>query len=1214
MTERLRDGRYELIGELGAGGMGVVREAIDHELDRRVALKSVRELTPDRLLRFKHEFRVARDLHHPNLVRLGELFEDRGEWYFTMELVRGVDLLSHVRGLDPGDAIVTDDTTHTLQLRRPSSASDVAPEHAATGRCDVERLRAAVIQLARALDALHRAGLVHRDVKPGNVLVDGDGRVVLLDFGIATERTDGVDDADNDDGRVVGTAGYMAPEQVEGAAIGGAADWYAVGSILFAALTGRHPFTGRSRDVLEAKTRRDGPAPSSVVTGVPRELDRLCERLLLRDPALRPSAADLLAALGAEAEAAAPPTATFVGRDAVLGALDRAYAASRDAATVIVVEGDAGIGKTTLARQAVARWRDALVLRGRCHEREAIPYNALDGVVDELGRALARLPEEERDEIAGDDLEALAWLFPTLPAARASPFVDPVAARRRAFVALRVLLDRLAARSAVVIAIDDLHWADADSAAALDELLAPGAPRLLLLGTVRTASDRPWLPPPALAGATRIALGGLGAEEVAALAGAFGRADVDLTRLWRDTGGNPMLVEQWLSLPGGDGTPPPGALDAVVAARRARLSPAAAQVLEVVAVATREVPQVAVAIAAALDPDAFDAAIAELAATRFARIGGTRRGDPVEPVHDRVRDHVYAAIDPARRRVLHGRLAAALIAGGGAPEAIATQLVAAGETARASAFARAAAETAERALAFDRATGLYRVAIAGASTDDRAALHVRLGDALANAGRPDDAAAAYLAASDAAAPKLQLELRRRAAEQHLTGGYMDRGLAAIREILEETRGGRLPRTNAGAIASLIWARLRLAMRRLRWTRRDESELAPEVLTRLDAQWSVSMGLALTDSLRGAVFAMRLPLLCLPFGEELRIARALCAATVAHAGMALRRPAVRLLAAAERAADAHGSPLARFYAGMGRLCLEFLVDNDWRASVATTERLRALWRDAGRGRGWELDTVEQFGCFAELWLGRYRTIDERAQALARDAADAGNRYHEVGLRTYFASVAILLGDPDRGEADVADALSRWTSDRPDSNQAYWGLRSRTYAAIYRGDVEAAAVRLDPAWRQLRGSLLLKVPSVAAEAYAALGGYLVTRAALARASSERRTHLAAARKVSRRMRRTKMPGGVMAYVALEAGIAHVEGRADDTIALLRTAETAFAAAGMDALLAACRLRLGALVGGSEGDALEAAGLAWFTRERVPDPLRTSALLSPGWHPDA
>jgi len=253
-------------------------------------------------------------------------------------------------------------------------------------------------------------------------------------------------------------------------------------------------------------------------------------------------------------------------------------------------------------------------------------------------------------------------------------------------------------------------------------------------------------------------------------------------------------------------------------------------------------------------------------------------------------------------------------------------------------------------------------------------------------------------------------------------------------------------------------------------------------------------------------------------------------------------------------------------------------------------------------------------FAELWLGQFRAVKARIDGIATHAADAGNRFQEVGLRAYFGVLDTLLGDPERCEQDVAIAMARAREDRSNLNQSYWALRSRTYTAMYRGDVEDASAHLDPAWDQIRRALLLRVPTVAAEAHAAMGGYAVTRAALARNREDRRRHLATARGAARRLRRNPLFAGRCAYQTLAAGIAHVAGDDERALALLQAAEQTYSAAAMAGQVAATRLRLATLLGGSEGERLRADALVWFARERIPDPDRTAALLSPGWHPAA
>ena len=290
LPERLGD--YLLLNPIGSGGMGIVYRAFDEKRGVSVALKTLKCADATAILRFKKEFRALADVSHPNLVALHELATEGPIWFFTMELIEGVDFLTFVRsGTDqptpvvettqylgppspslPGarasaqDAI--DDTEH-FNSKRVGSGHDVPLDRGfSLSPAVVARLRIALSQLAEGIAVLHEVGKLHRDLKPSNVLVTSQGRVVILDFGLAADLgTSGLHQSLVP--YVLGTSAYMAPEQAAGLPVSPASDWYSLGSMLYEVLTGHTPFLGRPHEMLVDKQRFEPPAPSELAVVFP---------------------------------------------------------------------------------------------------------------------------------------------------------------------------------------------------------------------------------------------------------------------------------------------------------------------------------------------------------------------------------------------------------------------------------------------------------------------------------------------------------------------------------------------------------------------------------------------------------------------------------------------------------------------------------------------------------------------------------------------------------------------------------------------------------------------------------------------------------------------------------------------------------------------------------------------------------------------------------
>ncbi len=533
-----RSPRFVFRRRLGSGGFGVVFEAYDEQRHTLVAIKTLHRTDPSSLYRLKQEFRALADIAHPNLVTLYELFSEGQQWYFTMELCPGEDVLTHVRrpvasGVSPSwtDSRALDSTREApvpiltgLTLRSGSQATPgpVAAAPISTA-AEEARLREVLRQLARGLCFLHDAGIVHRDIKPSNMLVTPEGRLRLLDFGLVREMGDWSLGGSASNHGIVGTPAYMAPEQAAAERVSPAADWYSVGVFLYEALTGRQPFDGTWMEVLTKKQRQPPVVPLHLSPDLPRDLSELCMDLLARDPRSRPGGREVLrrlaagpGALGAVSgcsRGSAPglgaddpsgdvqsrpsrrQAAALIGRLPELSALSESFTESRQGRpAVALLSGGSGMGKSILL-QRFADGLPAVVFSARCYQQESVPYKALDGVMDTLSRHLRRLPIVEAQALLPPDILVLARLFPVLlqvAAVEQAPrrpvdIADQQEVRRRAFAALRELLGRLADQHRVVVYIDDLQWGDVDSSALLLDLLQlPQAPALLLVLSYRS--------------------------------------------------------------------------------------------------------------------------------------------------------------------------------------------------------------------------------------------------------------------------------------------------------------------------------------------------------------------------------------------------------------------------------------------------------------------------------------------------------------------------------------------------------------------------------------------------------------------------------------------------------------------------------------------------------------------------------------------------------
>jgi len=602
--------RFEVRRRLGAGSFGVVYEAFDRERDRLVAIKVLENAAPDTIARFKREFRYLAEIRHPNLASMYELAVIGEHWLLTMELVPGTDLLEHLAIAEMQHALRC--TPRQPTVRIPPEASEandtlVPFEPIEVSSIYIGHVRDYFAQLALGAAALHAAGVVHRDIKPSNIMITTEGRVVLLDFGLVIEIA--LEDT-IDRKTVVGTPGYMSPEQITGTAPTAAGDWYSFGVILFQALTGRMPFTGQSAiEILERQLHSEAPFPSASVRGIPGDLDALCHELLQSDPAKRPSQNEIFERLGVEGfsdrvqEREHRRSHAPIGREREVRALTSELArVVPGKPRVILLQGSPGVGKSTLADRFLDAVRDsgqALILGGRCHAWESLPLNAVDSIVDSLVRSLRRERPQAVDQAMSRSV-ALGRVFPALSVESSIRFDDetmviPTGERLivRATKELSSILAAAAGDRRLVIMLDDVQWGDFASARVVERILSGlESHGVLLLLACRTEDWRTSLFLQYLKGLVRVReislrdFGQLNSRRLIASISDDLPGKKTISRIVRESGGNLMLIDMLTRHAMSGGAPPAegSLLAGAIRSRLARLSVPARALFELLLV------------------------------------------------------------------------------------------------------------------------------------------------------------------------------------------------------------------------------------------------------------------------------------------------------------------------------------------------------------------------------------------------------------------------------------------------------------------------------------------------------------------------------------------------------------------------------------------------------------------------------------------------------
>jgi tetratricopeptide (TPR) repeat protein/tRNA A-37 threonylcarbamoyl transferase component Bud32 len=495
--EHLQNGRYAILKKLGEGGKGVVYKARDTALNRVVAIKMLKSAVSgeEAHSRFIREAQAVAKLNHPNIVSIYDIGKEDEKQFFILEFVDGMSL-RELMGTYP------------------------------EGKCDIQTILRTGIDVCNALQCAHSQGVMHRDIKPENILITEEGTAKLMDFGLAKMLGQ---PSITQEGIIVGTVAYVAPEIALGKGADARSDLYSFGAVLYEAVTGRPPFTGEDSVKIIFSHIHDYPvSPSRLNPKVPPALAECIMKLLEKEPGKRyQTAADLLKVLRDVAEGflrevlvpshkpsvvvpsphpSAVKEVQLIDRVEEMALLREAVDKSvRGQGGVVFLHGEAGIGKTRLTKElgAYARLRGMQVLYGRCpalFRMDGVPPYILwnEAIKDylqvctpeQLYRVIGFYPGE-LSKLVPELKQKLGAIPQSLP-------INPEHGRDRLFEAVSQFMTNISKEAPLLVVLDDLQWTDQSSLLLL-HYLARGVYResLLLLGAYRETDidERHPLPP-----------------------------------------------------------------------------------------------------------------------------------------------------------------------------------------------------------------------------------------------------------------------------------------------------------------------------------------------------------------------------------------------------------------------------------------------------------------------------------------------------------------------------------------------------------------------------------------------------------------------------------------------------------------------------------------------------------------------------------------------
>ena len=1067
--DRFVGDRYHVVRELGRGGMGIVYLGRDLRRDMDVAIKFRGIMHHSATLWLKREFRAVASLRHHNLVELYELVAHEESCYFTMEYLPGLDPRRWVErpSTTPPTAMpqtpppildLSDRTTrsalpiqaaHTeMEIAMPSS-QPTSPIVRGVPSVDFGRVRTVLAQLAEGLAFLHARGVIHRDVKPSNAIVC-DGVVKLLDFGLALEHRRAEQELSRET-RVVGTAAYLAPEYVERLQVSPAMDVYALGVVAFELVTGTPPFGGTMHVLARLNRAITVPRASSINPEIPPELDDLIDSMLHADPERRPSALDIAGRITGELSQPRPVrrAAGFVGREAELARLQARALDPTAEGRLVLVTGPSGVGKSSLIDEGLRRARlgdgaNDATWRGRCHERERVPYRAFDFVIDDLATELAGNAQlVAQIEHAG----AVARVFPTLgslleDAIKRPPAEDLRVERERALLGMTELFRHVLAfprgpTSGLgmrgVLVIDDLQWADEDSRELLALLVERIARPLTVVATWTTGADQP--PPPAEllerlgARVEVIELGLLGARDVAQLIAELAPQTPTerLAAAAELAAGSPYLAEL-IGLELADaGLADPH--DAEVR-RLDRLGRDERKVAEIASLAAGAATFDQLRALAQLPSVLLQSALRGLEDGRIVRSTPTASGDSVYVFyHQRLRAAAAASLATGEKHALHRKYAELLERDRATPDQLAYHWSEAAEPQRALHWAVTAAEAAQAQLAWGLAADWYGRAMSLSGSPD-AALRAKRAEALFLGGKLAAAAAEFDTLARGEVGDRGDRWFVRAAESYIKLGEIERGLDILDGVLER-RGQKRARGRAlSAVRALGVSARWLVPERVR--RPLPGPSSDEVV--IAAYRVIASFLSTPYPIESFEYVVRGIAVAEHAGDHAAQAMGMAMLAAYLAAGSLGRFGDRAIASAQRLSIESGAPYPRMVAAGAAGILAMLRGN-WNGMRIAHEEGHQICTRLGMERSWEASFLRTYWALGELYAGD----PARALAMLGELEDSSDDLIARALLGSYRGRALLM----TGELAAARAIEQNLASAASTRRGMAGLHRQVF---------------------------------------------------------------------------------------------------------------------------------------------------------------------------